>query len=120
MNNMKVYEVLDKSKSYDNIKSSQKTLQQRYFRAENQNGVEREDLKSFLRKSLLKSSKDKDKSISISCYFENLGWLSGGVFNVDSPEDLNIFEEEYSGQDTETGNILSFIIYYYPKKAKVI
>jgi hypothetical protein len=62
---MKVYEVLDKSKTYNNIKSSQKTLQQRYFRAENQNGFEREDLKSFLRKSLLKSSKDKDRSISI-------------------------------------------------------
>ena len=40
---MKVYEVLDKSKTYNNIKSSQKTLQQRYFRAENQNGFERED-----------------------------------------------------------------------------
>ena len=120
MNNMKVYEVLDKSKTYNNIKSSQKTLQQRYFRTENQNGVEREDLKSFLRKSLLKSSKDKDKSISISCYFENLGWLSGGVFNVDSPDDLSIYEEEYSGENTETGKILSFIIYYYPKKAKVI
>ena len=44
MNNMKVYEVLDKSKTYNNIKSSQKTLQQRYFRTENQNGVEREDI----------------------------------------------------------------------------
>ena len=53
MNNMKVYEVLDKSKTYNNIKSSQKTLQQRYFRTENQNGVEREDLKAFLKKSLL-------------------------------------------------------------------
>ena len=90
MNNMKVYDVLNKSKKYENVKSSQKTLQQRYFRTENQNGVEREDLKSFLRKSLLKSSKDKDKFISIAYYFENLGWLSGSVFNIDSPDDLSI------------------------------
>ena len=46
--------------------------------------------------------------------------MSGQVFNVDSPEDLSIYEEEYGGEDTDTGNILSFIIYYYPKKAKVI
>ena len=52
--------------------------------------------------------------------FENLGWMSGSVFNVDSPEDLSIYEEEYGGEDTETEKILSFIIYYYPKKAKVI
>jgi hypothetical protein len=35
--------------------------------------------------------------------------MSGSVFNVDSPEDLSIYEEEYGGKDTETGNILSFI-----------
>jgi hypothetical protein len=39
-----VYEVFDVSKTYNNIKSSQKTLHQRYFRPENQNRFEREDV----------------------------------------------------------------------------
>lgn len=116
-NGLKVYEVLDKSKVYDNvIGSNKKTMKQRYFRTETKDGVEREDLKQFLNKSLKNAKNDKDKSVSICCYFENMGWLSGAVFNVDEPDDINLYDVDYGPDNNELGNILSFIVYYYPYK----
>jgi hypothetical protein len=103
---LKVYEVMDKSKVYDNvIGSNKKTIKQRYFRTETKFGVEREELKQFLKRSLKNSKNDKDKSISICCYFENLGWVSGAVFNVDEPEDINLYDVDYNGNDEDLGNI---------------
>ena len=114
---LKVFEVMDKSKVYNNVVgSNKKTIKQRYFRTETRDGVERQDLKEYLKKSLQNAKNDKDKSISICCYFENLGWVSGTVFNVDEPDDINLYDVDYSGNDEDLGNILSFIIYYYPYK----
>ncbi len=73
-------------------------------------------LKDAINKASRKMT-DKNVSMSVCVYYENVGWRSGSVFNAGA--NCSLYCEEY-GTTEELGNISAWEIYYLPRKPDII
>ena len=113
-----IVEIGANSKTYKNIKfaKSKMHLRQRLFEVKDGQTITSGALKDAINKASRKMP-DKNVSMEVCVYYENVGWKSGSVFNAGSP--CSLYCEKY-GTTEDLGNVKAFEIYYMPKRAAVI
>jgi hypothetical protein len=113
-----IVEVGDNRKTYKNIKfaKSKMHLKQRLFEVKDGETI----TSAALKKSMNRASHtmpDKNMSLEICVYYENVGWRSGKIFNAG--DNCSLYCEKY-GTTEELGGIMAWEVYYLPRMAAVI
>jgi hypothetical protein len=118
--------IKDKSHDYKNAagKRGDVILKQTYFKVVEKtkdgtvkaSAMSREDVKEMVKKI---TSKFKDKSFTVSVFYENKGWLSVPRERFNGGNNPKFHSDVYGNED-EYGEITDYIIYSYPMIKEVV
>jgi hypothetical protein len=113
-----IVEINANKKTYNNIKFNKSPLhlKQRLFEVKDGETITSETLKTAINKSS-RNMADKNVSLEVCVYYENVGFRAGKIFNAG--DNCSLYCEEY-GTIEELGNIRAFEIYYLPRKPNAI